>query len=68
MPRPPVQSKYAVLTQADIKRRQKEAVDSVTSILGIAAEDAERILRKYKWCATTCAHLQPRPARAPQRI
>lgn len=44
-----LQNKYAVLTKTDILRRQKEAVENVTSILGIADEDAARILRRYKW-------------------
>lgn len=43
------QTKYVVLTKADIHRRQQEVIDAVTSVLGISAEDAERILRKYKW-------------------
>lgn len=47
----PLQTKYLVLTKEDIKKRQQEVVDSVTSVLGISSEDAERILRKYKWCA-----------------
>lgn len=44
-----LQSKYAVLTKADMQRRQKEAIEAVTSILGISDDDAARILRKYKW-------------------
>jgi hypothetical protein len=43
------QSKYLVLTKADILRRQKEAIEQVTSILGISDDDAARVLRKYKW-------------------
>jgi hypothetical protein len=43
------QSKYLVLTKADILRRQKEATEQVTSILGISDDDAARVLRKYKW-------------------
>jgi hypothetical protein len=44
-----LQSKYVVLTRADILRRQKEAIGQVTSILGISDDDAARVLRKYKW-------------------
>jgi hypothetical protein len=44
-----LQSKYVVLTKTDILRRQKEAVEQVTSILGISDDDAARVLRKYKW-------------------
>jgi hypothetical protein len=44
-----MQTKYIVLTKDDIKTRQQEVVDSVTSVLGISSEDAGRILRKYKW-------------------
>lgn len=46
---PCLQSKYEVLTRADILRRQKEAIEQVTSILGISDDDASRVLRKYKW-------------------
>jgi hypothetical protein len=45
-----VQHKYVVLSKADIKRRQEEVIEAVTSVVGISAEDAARILRKYKWC------------------
>eukprot|EP00879_Flechtneria_rotunda_P014450 GHRR01015099.1.p1 GENE.GHRR01015099.1~~GHRR01015099.1.p1 ORF type:complete len:471 (+),score=115.95 GHRR01015099.1:168-1580(+) len=44
-------NKYAVLTKVDISKRQEEAIESVTSILGISDEDAARVLRKYKWDA-----------------
>ncbi|WIA08252.1 hypothetical protein OEZ85_007696 [Tetradesmus obliquus] len=44
-------SKYEVMTRADILRRQKEAIEQVTSILGISDDDAARVLRKYKWDA-----------------
>lgn len=43
------QSKYVVLNKSDIKKRQDEVIEEVTSVLGISAEDAARILRKYKW-------------------
>lgn len=46
-----LQSKYAVLTKADMLRRQHEAIEAVTSILGISDDDAARVLRKYKWYA-----------------
>ena len=46
---PCMQTKYVVLTKADINRRQQEVIDAVTSVLGISHEDAGRILRKYKW-------------------
>jgi hypothetical protein len=44
-----MQTKYVVLTKDEIKTRQHEVIDAVTSVLGISSEDAGRILRKYKW-------------------
>jgi len=44
-----MQTKYLVLTKNDIRKRQKEAVESVISILGISDEDASKLLRRYKW-------------------
>eukprot|EP00775_Hariotina_reticulata_P011699 gene11699-11843_t len=44
-------TKYLVLTKTEIQKRQKEAVESVISILGISDDDASRLLRKYKWDA-----------------
>jgi len=44
-----MQALYQVLSKADIQRRQQEAVKGVTSILGIAEEEAVRVLRTFKW-------------------
>lgn len=61
---PCMQTKYVVLTKADINRRQQEVIDAVTSVLGISHEDAGRILRKYKWWVVRggCGAKLPVPA------
>ena len=36
----------------ELPERRKQAVEDVTSILGVSEDEAIRVLRKFKWCAT----------------
>lgn len=45
-----MQPSYRVLKRDQLEERRKQAIADVVSVTGIAAEDAVRVLRKYKWC------------------
>lgn len=45
------QAAFAVYDEAELKDRQKKALDVVTSVLSIDASDAARVLRECKWDA-----------------
>jgi hypothetical protein len=45
------QAAYEVLTEQQMRERQAQDVQSVTSVLGISDGEAARVLRHYKWCA-----------------
>lgn len=45
-----LQAAYEVLTEQELRERQAENVQSVTSVLGITDGEAARVLRHYKWC------------------
>jgi hypothetical protein len=47
------QAAYEVLTEQQMRERQAQDVQSVTSVLGISDGEAARVLRHYKWC-TLC--------------
>ena len=44
-----LQNPYKVLSRPELSLRQKEAVAEVTGVLGIGDEEAQRVLRKFKW-------------------
>jgi hypothetical protein len=43
------QNPYKVLSRPELCARQHEAVAEVTGVLGIGDEEAQRVLRKFKW-------------------
>lgn len=43
------QVKYRVMNEVELRDRQKEAVNTITSILSITDSDAAKVLRAYKW-------------------
>lgn len=43
------QVRFRVMNEVELRDRQKEALSSVTSVLGIADSDAAKVLRAYKW-------------------
>jgi hypothetical protein len=43
------QNPYAVLTRDALLAREREAIASVTSVLGITEQEAVALLRRYKW-------------------
>lgn len=44
-----LQAAFAVYDEAELRDRQKKALDVVTSVLSIDASDAARVLRECKW-------------------
>ena len=58
------QAAFEVLTEAQLRERQQETLQEVTSVTGLTEQDAGRVLRLYKWCVwdyatpsiLSCAH------------
>eukprot|EP00197_Chlamydomonas_leiostraca_P004716 CAMPEP_0202867712 /NCGR_PEP_ID=MMETSP1391-20130828/9582_1 /ASSEMBLY_ACC=CAM_ASM_000867 /TAXON_ID=1034604 /ORGANISM="Chlamydomonas leiostraca, Strain SAG 11-49" /LENGTH=627 /DNA_ID=CAMNT_0049547775 /DNA_START=210 /DNA_END=2089 /DNA_ORIENTATION=+ len=40
---------FRILKKEDLQERRKQAIEDVVGVLGIAEEDAVRVLRKFKW-------------------
>lgn len=47
-----LQALYGILTEDGLRERQTEAVEQVSALLGIPEDDAEHLLRQFKWCAS----------------
>jgi hypothetical protein len=40
---------YRIIEKEDLPARRLQAIEDVTSILGISEDEAVRVLRKFKW-------------------